>query len=325
VTPKPFVISIIGFGCLAAASMGGYLAARPDTAAEPVAAAAAPAPDAASAPAAAPRLERPAEPLVEPVPDPDERPDRRRLAEAPARSAVVRPSPVRTAPTASAPRQQPRLPADVLASEPPPAPAASQPATPPAEVAPVEPVGAPPARIEAARYYDVTVADESVIGIRLETALSSETAQLEDRVVARVSRDVKVDDVTAIPAGSLLEGHVTVAERGGKFKDRSRIGIRFTTLVLDDTRLPIETEAIFRDGQAPMREATTKVGASAVVGTILGAVIGGKKGAAIGGAAGAASGTAAVMAGGRNEAVIAAGTPLTVRLTEPLVVSLKRE
>ena len=60
------------------------------------------------------------------------------------------------------------------------------------------------------------------------------------------------------------------------------------------------------------------------MGAILGAVIGGKKGAAIGGGAGAAGGTAVVMAGGPNAAAIPAGTPLTVRLTAPVAVSVPR-
>jgi hypothetical protein len=167
----------------------------------------------------------------------------------------------------------------------------------------------------------LVVPEDAVIGIRLETAVTSETAAVEDRVRARVTRDVRVDDEVAIPSGATLEGTVTLAERGGRFKDRSRIGIQFTTLVIDDARVPIRTEAIFRDGEAPTREATSKIGASAVVGTILGAVIGGKKGAAIGGTAGAAGGTAAVMAGGRNEAAIAEGASLTVRLTDPVTVT----
>jgi hypothetical protein len=172
----------------------------------------------------------------------------------------------------------------------------------------------------------LVVERDAVIGIRMESAVSSETAKVEDRVFARVTRDVRVDDVTAIPAGARLEGTVTLVDQGGKFKDRARIGVRFTSVVLDGAvRVPIETETIFRDGEAPTGEATSKIGASAVVGTILGAVIGGKKGAAIGGTAGAAGGTAAVMAGGRNEAVIADGTALTVRLSEPLSVTITPE
>jgi hypothetical protein len=145
-------------------------------------------------------------------------------------------------------------------------------------------------------------------------------------VFARVTRDVRVGELTAIPAGARLEGTVTAVERGGRFQDRARIGVRFDSVILDDAaRIPIDTETIFRQGESPTGEATSKIGASAVVGTILGAVIGGKKGAAIGGTAGAAGGTAAVMAGGRNAAVIAEGTALTVRLAGPLSVTIERE
>jgi len=119
---------------------------------------------------------------------------------------------------------------------------------------------------------------------------------------------------------------VTMVERGGKVRDRARIGVRFDSLLLGDTdKLGIQTETIFRDGEAPSNEASSKIGASAVIGSILGAVIGGKKGAAIGATAGAAGGTAAVMAGDRNAAVIPAGAPLTVRLTAPVSVLVPHE
>jgi hypothetical protein len=176
------------------------------------------------------------------------------------------------------------------------------------------------------RFDELTVTENSVIGIHLDGLVSSETAKVEDKVTARVSRDVLVSGRTAIPAGSRLEGNVTMVERGGKFKDRSRLGIRFTTLILpDNSRQAIQTEALFRDGDSPGNEATAKVGASAAVGAIIGAAIGGKKGAALGSVAGAAGGAAAVNAGGRNEAVFAAGTPLTVRLTSPITVMVERD
>jgi hypothetical protein len=160
----------------------------------------------------------------------------------------------------------------------------------------------------------------------MDTAVSSETAKVEDRVSARVTRDVKVDGRTVIPAGARLDGTVTMVERGGKIRDRARIGVRFDTLTLGDTdKVAIQTETIFRDGEAPSNEASSKIGASAVVGSILGAVLGGRKGAAIGGAAGAAGGTAAVMAGDRNAATIPYGTPLTVRLTAAVSILVPHE
>jgi len=178
----------------------------------------------------------------------------------------------------------------------------------------------------APRFEELTIKADSVIGIRLENGVTTETARVEDRVTARVTRDVMVDGRTALPANARIEGVVAIVDQGGKFRERARLGIRFTTLVLaDGTRTSIDTDTIFRDGESPAADATAKVGASAVVGAILGAVVGGKKGAVIGGSAGAAGGTAAVMSGGRRAASFAAGAPLTLKLTEPLTIVVERD
>jgi hypothetical protein len=163
---------------------------------------------------------------------------------------------------------------------------------------------------------EATIEPGTVIGIRLDSPVSSEHAKLEDRVRAVVTRDVTLDDQVVLPAGSVLEGTVTLVQRGGRFREQAKIGVQFSTLALSgNLRVPIETEAIYRTGEAPSGGATSKIGAATVVGTILGAVVGGKKGAAIGSTAGAAGGTAVVMQGDASEAVIPAGAPLTVRLT----------
>jgi hypothetical protein len=176
------------------------------------------------------------------------------------------------------------------------------------------------------RWVELTLDPDAVIGIRLEAGISSATAEIEDRVIARVSRDVIVGERTAIPAGARIEGDVVLVERGGRFRERARLGIQFSRVVLsDETTVRIRTEPIFRDGESPTGEATSKIGASAVIGAILGGVIGGKRGAAIGGTAGAAGGTAAVAAGGANAASIAEGSALTLRLTAPVTLLVERD
>jgi hypothetical protein len=220
-----------------------------------------------------------------------------------------------TPPPAGAPAAPASVPAGAVATAPP-AIDAAPPPPPPVD---------PPRTSEPVRFDEITIPEDSVIGIRLDTLVSSETARLEDRVVARVTRDVQVDGRTAIPAGARLEGVVSLVEPGGKFKERARVGIRFTRLILDETsRIPIQTDAIYRGGDSPAPEATAKIGAGAAIGAMLGAVIGGKKGAAIGAGAGAAGGTAIVAKGDRNEAVLAEGSPLTVRLTAPVTVRVER-
>lgn len=248
------------------------------------------------------------------------------LAPAPPR-AVTRPA---AAPVerrrAEVPRPAP-APAGVAASVPEP-PRASAPAP---VVEPIEPpriVDNQASRtVEPAgpQYDELVVAADSVIGLEIETAVSSERARVEDPVVARVTRDVRVGNRVAIPAGSRVNGEVAEVERGGRLKDRARLGVRFTSIVLaDGTRVPIETETIYREGDSPVNESAAKIGGGAIGGAIIGGILGGGKGAAIGSIVGAGAGSGAVAAGGRNAATLPSGTPVTVRVHEPVVVTVER-
>ena len=175
-------------------------------------------------------------------------------------------------------------------------------------------------------FEELVVSADSVIGLQTDNRVSSETARVEDKVEAHVTRDVRVGDRVAIPAGAHAIGNVTLVERGGKFKDRARLGIRFHTLVLaDGTHVPISTETIYRDGDAPSTSAAQKVGGGAVGGAILGAILGGAKGAAIGAAAGGGGGAAVVAAGDRKEAVVQPGSQMTVRLISPVTITQEKE
>jgi hypothetical protein len=174
-------------------------------------------------------------------------------------------------------------------------------------------------------YDELVVAADSVIGLEIETAISSERARVEDPIVARVTRDVRVGNRVAIPAGSRANGEVTTVERGGRLKDRARLGVRFTSIVLaDGTRVPIESETIYREGDSPVNESAAKIGGGAIGGAIIGGILGGGKGAAIGSIVGAGAGSGAVAAGGRNAATLPSGTPVTVRVHEPIVVTVER-
>jgi len=180
----------------------------------------------------------------------------------------------------------------------------------------------PPAK----SFEELVVAADSVVGLQIETALSSERARVEDRVEAHVVRDVRVRGEVAIPAGTHAIGTVVAVDRGGKFKERARLGIRFQTLVMaDGTRLPVTTETIYRFGNPPANQSAAKVGGGAVVGAIIGGIIGGGKGAAIGATTGAGAGTAAVMTGDRDAAVFPAGAEVTARILNPVTVTVERE
>lgn len=306
------IVGLIGLGSLAVAAGSGYLALRSRVVDPQPAPVTAP----AAAPAQAPMVSQAATSSREasaPAAVPS-RTQRVSTPEAPASApAPVAADPVSTAVNPPASTEVPATSNPVAVTPSP----VSAPATP--SVSPQTPV--PP----ATRYEEVTVVADSVLGLRLESTISSKTAHVEDRIQARLSRDVLVDGRVAIPSGARLEGSVTVVESGGKFKDHPRLGIAFNTLVLaDGTRVAIQTEPIYRDGDSPAGPAAAKVGSSAVVGAILGAMIGGKKGAAIGTAAGAAGGAAVVASGDRAEAALASGTPVTARLSAPITILIER-
>lgn len=171
----------------------------------------------------------------------------------------------------------------------------------------------------------LTVPADAVVGLQIERAVSSETAAVEDTVSARVTRDVLAEGVVVIPAGSRVNGSVTLVDEGGKVRDRARLGVRFHTLVLaDGTEMQLPTATIYRDGESPSGRSAARIGGGATAGALIGAILGGGKGAAIGAAVGAGGGTAATMRGARKPATLPAGQTVTVRLSDPVTLEVPR-
>jgi type IV secretory pathway VirB10-like protein len=348
---KPLAFVLLGLGCITAAAGGAYVATRHNLsdaatvathAAAPATPAAAPSQPVAETEAAvtAPRTAEatPAEPVKAEAPD----------------AAPKRVDPPAAHKATDAPKRKPEPAVTARASEPPAVPRPVQRTVPlngagaapvqsdPAAVAPASTVTPPPPAahaIEASKPIDppqpeparapqfdeLILPASSVIGLQIETSTSTERARVEDRVDARVSRDVMAGGRVAIPAGSRVIGSVTTVERGGKMKEQARLGIRFHTLVLaDGSEIALHTDPVFRNGESPAASSSKKIGGAAIGGAILGAILGGSKGAAIGGATGAAGGTAAVMAGDRSVAALRQGEYLNVKLASPATITVER-
>jgi len=350
---RPLAFLLLGLGCVTAAAGGAYVAARHNAAeTAPIAATAPPATEpaaaasnpttpqpvaetesavtsASAAPAASPAA-APAVPTSAERPDPSagkpaatssaRRPERTPSHPATAATTTARnthaepAAPARTASAKSAPVSQP---------DPQPAPVAAPPPAPAPE--PAKPFEVQPEPPKAPQFEDVILPAASVIGLQMESSLSSERARIEDRVEARVTRDVLSAGRVAIPAGSRVIGSVTLVDRGGKVKEQARLGVRFHTLILaDGSEVALNTDQITRNGESPAGSSAKKIGGAAVGGAILGAILGGGKGAAIGAGAGAAGGSAAVMAGDRNAATLRQGEIINARLTSPATITVER-
>ena len=146
----------------------------------------------------------------------------------------------------------------------------------------------------------------------MDTAVASNTSQVEQPVRAHLSRDVRLDNDVVLPAGSDLYGTVTAVRRPGKVKGRSYIAVRLTTLVPkgSNERYGIDTGRISRTGRATKKKDAMKIGIPAAGGAAVGALIGGKKGALIGGGAAGGAGTAVVLSTRGEDVGIGRGAPL---------------
>ena len=314
---RPVAFALLAAGCMAAAAGGAYVAQRHNAGGASLTAA-------TTAPATPP-VNSDAQVAAQPV-------ETIGRISAPAGAADAAQAPLtsprrRQAPSRRVPVMQPEptyteQPSQRDAERPSSSAAAAEA---PAEAAPVTDSAPVEAPAQLSRLEEITIPAETVIGVQVDTAVSSERARVEDRVEGHVTRDVSVNGRVAIPAGTKVLGSVTLVDRGGKFKERARIAVRFHTAQLSDgSRLALQTTAIMREGDSPSRETAAKVGGSAVGGAILGAILGGAKGAVIGGTAGAGAGTAVVMASDRNAATLPAGTTVSVQLMAPVTVTVEK-
>lgn len=327
---RSLIAALLAAGVITAAAGGSYLAVR-QNAAPPVAPVATDVPASTSVPGAAVQE---TEGVIEASPAPEPPP-------APALEPEPQPEPPRRAPEPrrrSSPVQRERAPEPRIRASNPPAVNADRvaaPAEPPtATLADPEPVveravtaaaTATESRTSEPVIEEIVIPASAVVGLEIETTVTSERARIEDRVDASVTRDVFADGRLALPAGSRVIGAVTLVERGGKVRERARLGVRFHTVVLASGRqVPLRTEPIYRDGESPTGDSSRKIGGAAIGGAVLGAILGGGKGAIAGATAGAAGGTAAVMSGDRKPAVLASGSVVTVKLAAPVSFDVER-
>ena len=188
---------------------------------------------------------------------------------------------------------------------------------------PGRPGGSEPA---APAAWELVLEADSVIGLQVDSFVTTQTAEVEDEVDARVTRDVLAGGEVAIPAGTVVRGSVTLVERAGRVKGRARLGVRFHTVVLDDgVEVPLVTETVYREAGSGGTENAARIGSAAIGGAILGAIFGGRRGAAIGGAAGAGTGAVAALASEGEPATLPYGSTLTIRLARPAVLAAPRQ
>jgi hypothetical protein len=170
----------------------------------------------------------------------------------------------------------------------------------------------------ATAQADSTLPEGTVLPVIFETTVSSAASRAEDKVLAKVREDVRLDGRVVIPAGSELRGHVTTARRSGKVKGQAYLALRFTELSMDGKTYTVSTATVSKLAPKTHEKDTKVIAGSAVAGALVGAVADGGKGAAIGAVVGGGAGTGVVVATRGEEVSLPSGTRWRVRLTRPL-------
>ena len=155
------------------------------------------------------------------------------------------------------------------------------------------------------------------LDVRLQTALSSETATPEQRFEALTAVDVLQDGAVLIPAGSRVRGVVTDVKRPGRIDRVGSLTLSFDQIEVRGRTYPIRAMAtqVYESGGIRDEAGTAGVGAGA--GAVLGGLLGGLKGAVLGAVIGAGGAIAATEGKDVN---IPAGSIVRIRLDQRVVV-----
>ncbi len=171
----------------------------------------------------------------------------------------------------------------------------------------------------------LTLQAGTIVTVRVSQMLSSEQNVAGDGFTAELQQPIVVDGWVVARRGQTVLGRVAVAQKAGRIKGTSQLGVELSNLVLvDGQQLPIRTQLQQASAGTTQGRDTQAIGTTTGLGAIIGAAAGEGKGAAIGAGAGAAAGIAGVLLTRGRPTVIPPEATLTFQLEHPLTFSTQR-
>ncbi len=185
-----------------------------------------------------------------------------------------------------------------------------------------------PEREEAATSAPArpTVPTGTSMTFLVDQTISTERSHRGDRFTGTLAANVTgVEGDVVLPAGTKARWVVKQAISDGGLGGGSVLAVRLEALRLNDEWVPAQGTVTATDLQLDEgdsnAETAAKIGVGAAAGAILGQLIGeDTKGAVTGAAAGAALGTVVALSTRNGSATIPAGSRITVRLDQSLVM-----
>jgi hypothetical protein len=152
------------------------------------------------------------------------------------------------------------------------------------------------------------------IDVRIQTELTSDTAQVEDRFEATTVVDLSEGDRVLIPAGSVMRGLVTSVNRASRTDRKGSLTVAFNQVTINGRNYPMRGTVVDTIESEGIRGEAARIGAGSAVGAILGGIIGGVKGALLGVIIG---GGGTMVATEGKDVHLPPGTILRVRMDTP--------
>lgn len=171
----------------------------------------------------------------------------------------------------------------------------------------------------------LTVPQGALITVRTSQWLSSDRNQPGDSFSATLQQPLVVNGWVVARRGQTVMGLVAVAEKAGRVKGVSQLGVELTEMTLiDGQQVPLHTQMIQNSAGSSNGRDAAALGTTTGLGAAIGAAAGGGKGAGIGAGAGAVAGIVGVLTTRGRPTVIYPETALTFRLDSPVAISTVR-
>jgi hypothetical protein len=177
-----------------------------------------------------------------------------------------------------------------------------------------QPVTADDPMVPGDRIWTIPVGTE--LDVRLQTALNSATATVEQRFEATTAADLKIQGNTVLPAGTVVRGFVGSVRPAGRVNRQGSLTLSFDEIVLKSGPQRMRA-TVMQALDGKRSEDLSRVGTGAVVGAVLGGILGGGKGLLLGVLVGG-GGTIAATDG--TDVDLPPGTILRIRIDSPLEV-----
>jgi outer membrane lipoprotein SlyB len=155
------------------------------------------------------------------------------------------------------------------------------------------------------------IAPGTSIKIRIIDNLTSETANIGDAFHGTLEEPLTAGGREVYPKGADVTGRVVDTHKSGRLSDPGELDLILSTVSSGNRTSSLHVQPLVIKGESHTKSNTTKIGATTVLGAIIGGIAGGGSGAAIGAGAGAAAGTGAAAATGKREAKVESEAVLT--------------